>query len=428
VTVTKSGSTLIITGDSAANDVFVAGTGTPGEYAVAGVDADASGDDTLLNGDLHDLGDPLIFEGIRNIVVNLGGGNDIFGLSNVEFFEDPDDLVNVTVNTAAGNDLVLLGGPVDASSLEGLGFDSGVASDLAAASGPVSLQGNLLVNTGNNDDRIFATDVSSGGNQTYLFGAGDDDLISDSLSARNLKADFAAGRPMFSSVGLIETALDMTVLACNGVNSFAEVYIESLDVGRNLKIATGAGGAEISLYDGGDVGLNACITTGNAANRAAGIYLNGIDVDNLAKIVTGHGNDDVELYNVSTKLLTIITCSGNDVVEIGVGIGGGDETPSDVAHKAVIDTGKGKDHVHIGTGDTDEVGGTAFDYLTVLLGVNQDCLAIGNTLVRKHTLLNGGLAEDNFDDNYGNEFLGKYKLACFEYFEDCEEEEEYDPE
>jgi len=151
-------------------------------------------------------------------------------------------------------------------------------------------------------------------------------------------------------------------------------------------------------------------------------------VEKLAKIVTGAGNDDVELYNVFTNLLTIITCSGDDEVYIGVG---NIISIPDVANKAVIDTGKGKDDVHIGAesffpSEYENFFGVKFNYLTVLMGVNQDCLAIGNTLVRTCTVLNGGLAEDNFDDNGGNSFMGRYKELCFEYFEDCEEEmEEY---
>lgn len=423
VAVVKSGTTLTITGTGGANDVVVVGDPTPGTYHVYGIDADASGDNTLINGVLHDFAEgSRDYTGIRNITVNLLGGKDSFVLTNVPASDAANKLNNVTINTQAGDDVVVVG-EVDGGELFfEAGFDSDIVDALGEVSGSVDLAGNLTVDTSDGKDLATDRGVTSVGIQKFLLGAGNDVFQTADSTALDFFVNFGAGQATASGGGLNATR-DFTLLAANGVNSFADISIEGLTVARTAKITLGAGQADLALQEG-TVGGDLLITTGNAANRTTDILVFDIAVTNLASIVTGAGNDSIDFYNSAADVLSIVTSAGDDEVEVSTGEVGVGET---IARVAVIDTGKGKDHVKIGSNETTFAADAAFDYLTVLLGVNEDCLEMGATTVNKGLVLNGGLATDNFDDNGGNNLppVGPKNIqVLFETFDDCSDDEE----
>jgi len=151
VSVVKSGTTLRITGTNAANDVVVVGDAVPGTYHVFGIDADASGDDTTINGTLHDFTEGAAdFSGIRNIVVNLRGGDDVFFLTNVPNSADPSRLNNVTIDMGAGDDVVGLGGPACSHEIESADIDAAIADELANLADTVAINGLLTILTSTN--------------------------------------------------------------------------------------------------------------------------------------------------------------------------------------------------------------------------------------------------------------------------------------
>jgi len=357
VTITKSGSTLRITGDSASNGVMVTQGAEPGAYVVFGVSQGGADTTLKFNGD---EGTEFEVEGIRDIVVNLNGGHDLFALSNVPADDEaPLRLRNVTINTQNGNDQVLLGGPVETFELEDyplfLDPEALPLDDIAAASGPVTLYGNLLVNTGNDHDEVFARSVSSLGFQKYLLGTG---------------------------------------------HATAEIQ-----------------GGE----DGASIGSSLTISAANSKNHVADVNVIGVNIAKAVTLTTCAGHDFVEFIDSSADRLTIVTGAGNDEVWVGNTFL---EEGQFTARVATINTGSWKDHINIGgVFGFDAV--AAFVDLTVLAGINQDCVTIGFTIVTRSALLCGGLAQDVLTED-SNDYLGRKRVLLFEdpSLSDCPEHSE----
>jgi hypothetical protein len=422
VSVFKSGTTLVITGTNAANDVVVVGDAVPGSYHVFGIDADESGDDTLVNGELHDFTEgSLDFTGIRNIAVNLKGGDDLFILTDVAATDDPNRLNNVTIDFGSGDDYGGLGGPACSGELESDAISEAIADELANRLDTVAIYGALTALGGTGNDFFGERGVSVRRTQTINMGAGDDDVAlmgeKEAIVGQTIVIHFGAGKADLEADG-VELTGNLTVTAGNGINSMACVDIEA-DVDGNVVVALGAGQAMVEVYYA-HVGKNLTITSGNASSRDALIDVDYVTVGRVTTIVTGAGSDEVEIYNLSTDVLSIVTGAGHDFVSIAVGNNNG-PPPESTARVAVINTGSGDDDVHFGLLVAVEAAGVKFDYLTVLLCAGNDCLSIAGTRVEKLAVFNGGSGRDNYDDEGDNSFPADpfFIRVLFQTFEEC---------
>jgi len=420
VSVVKSGRTLIITGTNAANDVVVVGDAVPGTFHVFGIDADASGDNTSLNGGLHDFAlGSLDFTGIRYLSVNMKGGNDFFMLTGVPVSAAANRLRDVTVDLGAGDDVAEFG---FFQELPGV-VDAGVQADIEAVAGNVASYGGVTVLGGSGTDSVYVAGSFVAKNFTAVMGSGDDAVAIAESVFGSINVNLEAGNAAFAAASVRVTG-NVKVHAGTSASTAAVVSVSDFDIGGCLSISAGAGTAVITVA-GGDVGRSLCISTCNTAANPAIILVDVIDIELATTITTCAGNDTVDFYNSSTDTLVITTGAGNDTVDIAIGAVA---VTTNIARCAVISTCSGEDDVHISGDFVDNTffGQAAFDKLTVATGTQNDCVAIGATLVRVCAVFDGGLGWDNYDDNGGNTFQGKYTRVLFETYVDCEEEEEGD--
>ncbi len=163
-----SGSTLRIVGDSDDETLVLTG-GAPGEVIV-----------TDGNGDEIDA-----FDGIRQIDIDLRGGEDVLTLSNLAL-----DGGFISANVGLAGDAVFVTGLIDAD----LVLRGGGDADLMDLSGGTIVTGNLDIYGGVRSDDVILTGLVVTGDLWVDTQGGDDELLFDGLTVDGrTRIDLGAG-------------------------------------------------------------------------------------------------------------------------------------------------------------------------------------------------------------------------------------------
>lgn len=300
---------LTITGDEFNNHVAIAAGAAAGEFVITGL-ADDGGGATTVNG----ASDALVVSGVTgDVTIEMGDGDDTVQVASGDF------AANLTVNTGAGADVVLLG---DVALTEG-----GETSTDASA----TVAGNVFVNTGEDDDQVAAFGVEVEHNFAVNTGDGADQV---SLGAQ-LSLDGEAETP--ASDDAVHLAIHGTLFANLGQGD-DELIVQDTTIDRATVLLDVAGTADVAL-----------------SNVTAGQVL---------AIFTGDGDDALALDGVAARNALLHTGEGADAIEVhdsvftrlGANLGGGDDTlvlgTTSIGGGAVLHGGQGVDTL------TEEAGNT----------------------------------------------------------------------
>jgi hypothetical protein len=258
VDVHQDGDTLFLTGDNLGNFAIVEQI-APGSYAVFG-DA-AFGGTTTVSGDDGVPAGVLFFNGVSNISVDLGSGNDILTVGTFGFFS------------------------------------------------PTTLTGDLNIDTGANDDVVF---VGNGGSVVTIAGEANIDLGgATALDVAAVGNAIIGTEPNETALRIFggNTGTDVAVLT--GVVLREDLLVDLGD-GANTFVSNGLSIAHDFEYYGGDG-----VDTVSLTNTVVGASVLELTPDNLDIFLYG-GNDVVGLTNVAVQdRLAIDGGSGNDIVSSG---------------------------------------------------------------------------------------------------------------
>jgi hypothetical protein len=351
VTAQLVGSTLVLTGDAAGNELVVA-SAAGGRLAVFGNATTINGASTTPN--------PFVTtRAVTSVVANLNAGNDVIGFGNdaeaigeqlfsmavvltppfdagalqaaidtvsggVTTFTLPGGL---TVTTAGGNDAVGLLGNVGGSVAVNLGSAAADAignrlvvgySDVAA----YRIGGALSIVGGAQGDFVVMYGTNVGGGVTAALGNG-----------ANTFAALGRGATIASMAYTAGTADDRVLLVAN------------LTVLSGVSILTGAGGIDDVYMDEVTAGGNVIINTG-PGNDGDFVNLLTSDVRGGVSVATGGGMDYVSVEDSTIGLgLAVSSGAGND--RIFLGFADSPTTPTTVGLNTVVDAGAGNDEVRI---------------------------------------------------------------------------------
>lgn len=167
VTAVVSGGTLILTGDSHDNTVAVVPGAEAGELEIFGFDG------TLIKRGSAAPAEEVVVRGIRNIVANLGRGNDNLGIGGLADVDTPlvlkgsVSVVDISGNNNVGITNATIGGAVSivtgaGDDMVGLGDFAFALDDVEFVTGPVTVNLGASINTGGGDNGVGVTDATIG--------------------------------------------------------------------------------------------------------------------------------------------------------------------------------------------------------------------------------------------------------------------------
>jgi hypothetical protein len=278
----------------------------------------------------------------RDVIINLGGGDDILRLTGDEEFDRSEDLIiprDLIINLGEGHDQ----------------FYSGIYENFLPFQAPVTVTRNMQINGGGGDDTLLTTGLSVGNNLNYTDSQG---------------TNFFSNNPTFTYIfgRRSEVGGNLNINTGSGIDF---MMLEEFDVGGNVSFNVGAGDdvAQVSNFTiGGSVslGLGSGINEGIVQFSDAGSVVIGgsganiVRVDyvntNSVTVLTGNNNDAVLFNNVTADMTTIATFGGDDFVQL-------------------------RD--------------SAFDLLIVQLGAGNDSLELEGVTVDLIAILSGGRGTDS---------------------------------
>ena len=397
VAASRQGDTLVVRGDNASNEIGIFSDGS-GEYTVTG------GGTTTVNGDVD-----AFFTGIRNISIDLRGGNDILAIA-----DDPTGLLDVPANVVVESfptDLDLLG-PTTATPLDGFLFiRTGAGNDEVGLAVDTGLHVDIGTGAGNDEVVVLGSDVG-----THLF----------------VRTEAGA-----DEVAILDSFVDTTLLVDLG-NGFDAALLQTVDADQ-ITVNGGRDGDDIGLFD--IAALNHIIVTGGHGNdtlevefaEASYMQLNGgegsdeldadgNDVFGTLHMFGGGGNDSIEVeptddYLSEGEAITFVEGAilidggaGSDSLEAEltesdsltiIGGGGNDELDADgvlVHGSVVLVSGAGNDDVDVGASDDEEfnpdVDSVIEGLLHVILGSGNDEAFVENSSIGQHLLIDAGSGND----------------------------------
>lgn len=386
VTAAVRGTTLVLTGDSAVNNIAIVATDN-NRYAVIGIDTE-----------INQSEDPFVTtRAVRNILVSLGGGDDVLLATNeaavvsdllVDSFEF--DLADRDIDVEALQEAIDDASPAEAFSVPGnFTIMSGQGGDVVGIAGLVG--GNLVTQLGDfssDGANYFVFDGLEPPQDEFSVGAGlvltggsqgDSVAITNARVKGRVTADLGNGANL-----LVATASQVgTTLTYTGGMGKDIVATGDVEVGVSMAVVTRAGDDEvytaIETVGATKVGRFLSIDTGAGADVVA---VTG-EVGSSLSIVTGDGDDEISV--IETKVAASVTLnsgSGNDTVEatdldvarifqafLGAGNDALTGTTWMVGTSVHIDAGSGNDDVSLAEIEVER-------YFTVLLGSGDDSLLI----------------------------------------------------
>lgn len=404
ISVDVAGGNLIVRGDNRDNQVAILQLGS-GEYAVIGFNG------TEVEGEAE----PFVVSGVNgNIDVDLKKGNDLLGVGN-----DVSGLIALAQALGFGDELG------DAEALE-----EDLLDLLESADAPERLEvpRHLLVRTGDGHDGVgVSADIGRGVNVNLGNGDNTFALVNSTVEDNVIARSGSGADDLLVSVSLIDGVLDANM--GNGVNS---VTVSDTGIGKSAVIVSGKNSDYIDIADSA-IEDNLIVRTGDGADEvyAHSHGAEGMVIDGLVDIDTGSQADYVELAGDVGRDVNIRTGSHDDEVflldleirkNLFVNLGAGNDDlwgeDVDVNGNAVLDAGSGHDEVEIE--DDSEVGGK----FTAIMGSGNDFLKICNSFAES-AFLDGGSGNDELQSDLDLDDLPDgYTVKKFEFFSECEEEEE----
>ncbi len=349
---------LIVSGDEMDNQVAVRSGEMPGQFVVVGLTG-PDGEQTTVNGSQ----DPVVVNEVRrNVVVRMGDGDDVLRLANARIRG------NALIGMGDGDDTVLVGGR-DPAPDPPQPVAAGVLGDVEPPPEPmrlgpsVAVGQNLVIVTGDGDDRVWENSTRVGKNNRINTGDGDDAVH--------------IGQPRRP---VLEPDAEQLGDDGDGDTEAPNIapHRPGLAVGGNLTVHLGAG----------DDALHA------SHARVAGKFQAG----------AGRGDDSIALDHV---------WAGRRIYVRG-GLGDDDIGMHHVhARTSYVNSGAGDDEVTI----VDSV----FGRLGAWMGRGDDVLRVGGTRVRGAALFNGGPGEDALVRLGGNA-LHRIAVVNFEHIGRPEDE------
>jgi hypothetical protein len=392
---TAATATLTLTGDALANGVDVsAGAGGLGSIAVIGT---VDGTATTVNGSAL----AQTFNGVKNLVVNLNGGNDSLSFG----FNTAGTIIlqgNLTINTGTGNDTIITAGGGNFLDVFGnLGVTNG-AGTYDTTLTDVNVVGSatfnhtaggssfLVINTSTATDNSWKTLTITNGTGNDLQQINDTNF-SGAVSINNGASTLVGGSSQtrmraVNSTTLLKVGGNLTITFTSG--DFTAPFIDDYNINGNLTTNSGngtpvgffleetpglpglsptikgnvsatlgggnpfvrIGGAGTPLVINGGLTLNMSAQTGGAT-----VQLNDLaSVGNSSltggiSITTGTGNDTLSIDNTGSGStfngnLSIKTGNGNDTLQIN----GAGAAPTFFFGTVNVDQGAGNDSLELG--------------------------------------------------------------------------------
>jgi hypothetical protein len=273
-----AGGTLTIVGDSAAN-VATLSSNEDGELVLTGFD-------TTINED----SEAASFCGVKNIVVRLNGGDDVFTVANgTECMEDVGNASPATINA----NLSIRGGEGDDTVT--------VVADIV---GSLNLAGN------GGDDSISIHESYLAYNVTLDGGLGDDNLsLTSSLLDRSATLEGGMGGDTLSIDGT-EVARDVTFNGSSGDDMIKMTGTSA----RHLQVWGGSGDDIMEIRESEVVTLS--LWGSNGDDEAT---LDEVDVSDLLFADLGNGDDLLAISSTNAAWSILWGGWGNDAFENGPG-------------------------------------------------------------------------------------------------------------
>jgi hypothetical protein len=398
---TAATATLTLTGDALANGVDVsAGAGGLGSFGVTGV---VDGTATTVNNSAATL----TFNGVKNLVINLNGGNDSlqFGITTAGTIIVQG---NLTINTGTGNDTILTAGagvPLDVFGALSITNGAGNATTILT---DVNVVGAVTINHSAGGNEFFAvtastTTYNSFGSFTYTGGTGFDfiDVVDTNVNGNvtvNCGAGTVLGQGAFVTFFPNNFSTNAQTIKGNlSITNTSGTFFDTVDdtnVNGNVNISAGNGGNDTIQFQAEPlittitpvVKGNVTMTcTGNTPTVNVGHNTLFTDVSFVIQggltisLGSSSGQDSVTLNDLAsvgnsslTGGISITTGSGTDIVQIDT-VGNG----STFNGNLTINTGAGNDTVRMnGAGASPTF---FFGTVNVNQGAGSDSLELGLT-------------------------------------------------
>jgi hypothetical protein len=411
---TAATATLTLTGDALANGVDIsAGAGGIGSFGVTGL---AVGTATTVNS----TAGTKTFNGVKNIVVNLGNGSDILLFGTVT----AGTIIvqgNLTVNMGTGNDVILTAGGGNFLDVFGnLGVTFGAGNPVAVLT-DVNVVGSATINQTTGGNAVIQV-LTSGAidnsfkNLTVTLGTGNDVVqVSDTNFSSNVTINTGASGLVNggtvvqilaqNSANLLKIGGSLSVTTTSGGNVF---QVQDYSVGGNMSLNAGPG-QDVIQYDVGSNTGQSPTVKGNASFVAGGGSVVQLGLSGVAAVINGglsintsSGSQSlgsvVQIQSLAavgntslTGGISITTGGGADVVQIDPA-----GTGSNFNGAVKINTGGGNDVLQIDGGGTSQT--NFFSTVNADEGAGNDTLTLGNTgpvaFFKTATFTGGSAAND----------------------------------
>ena len=362
VTAAVRSGTLFIGGDSADNSVIIQQTGV-NRFTVTGAG-------TTINGSAA----PFIALSVRNLDVDLRGGDDTIGIGNDAAY------LALLEAEAAGGAPAPVGDPLDAAVLAGFAVvrtgdgDDAVGMQLRAGA-------HVIVDTGAHDDVV----AIEGSQSTHLHVQADNSELAARVGADSVRIR-----------GTTITRQAIVVVALAGDDTVALENISAPVIVANPSVGgTAAGVTDFDTVTGVDV-----------RGRDLVLAYGGVDDDTLdfsdvtsthhLLLIGGGNNDTITVGQLDTNVVTLLGEGGNDTVSLD-DAGGVGSAIDIVLH---IDTGDGDDIVSVNTAIAaallDLLGG-----MNVVTSGGQDSVTLSNLSLDGHLHIDLGAGDDGNGTNVG---------------------------
>jgi len=320
VLATVSGGTVVLTGDSAANEVTLLNTdagvvlrgmngttvnGSAGDAVLFAGQTDVKGSLLAFLGDGDDI---LRIDGVdvgHDLVVYGNDGHDglflhdtAVGLSLVAELGSGDDLIS-THNARIGHNVVVVG----SSGFDVLHFN---ASDVGH---------DFNFYGGKGSDHLGVTFTTIGGNLVFIGESGHDTLyVQNSTLMRSAIADLGSGDNLVA----VESSTVAHSLVAVGAKGHDRLAVDATSVGHNVVGVLGRGANDVRL-SGAAVGHNVVLVGGRDTDV---VKIDDTAIDHSLVATTGRGKDSLLITGTSSigRSLNVSGGDGTDSLQIDAGV------------------------------------------------------------------------------------------------------------
>ncbi|MCY2995085.1 MAG: autotransporter-associated beta strand repeat-containing protein, partial [Planctomycetota bacterium] len=247
----------------------------------------------------------------------FSGSSGLVGFESAHVFRTTNVIVNTTLH-GDGNDTIRIDSAYDAHGNTNLSIITGSGSDSVTFSGPLSLSGNLMLNTGGTVTQAAGAGVTASGLQ--LLGAGSFTLT-DSANDVNTVAGNVTGVVRFRDAddvtsGTVAGDVDAGVtITTTGLTSSADVRLQT---GTTLAIsaAVATGSSDFTVQAGGAVSQTAAISGSGLELLGAGPFTLANPLNDFVTLAA-HTSGAIHYADASDLLIGTVTGDGTAGIATG---------------------------------------------------------------------------------------------------------------